>query len=605
MFAASLPARVPIVDRRPSQRRGSLPLKKRRVAVDVEFAVNGSNSPFFPYHKPVTVAVGKRLPALDSKLELYSFSESNPHHLALLPTQTQPLLINPSPTQTTAPFSSNCNSLSSNKNVNDTSKLTALSLIAAVASQNECLESISLNNQKFREDEDADTDTDDQEEQELILSTALSLSKLENTALPPSHSPTVVMRHSKKGEKLAAHPDSVFGKPHARSQDDNAVPKPHATKATATAAAAVVPAASTGQDKRYTGLEVRCCATTTRGRACAYIAVNDTTFCHMHADYETNPPPRRGIKSPVPSVSTGSLTTINISPKKQVILSKSSSCIKVKSSIDKNHKSAHASTKEPPSSHPPSASPRRSSAKRAEKHADSPYPLLSMISVDQWSQRKVQVAVGPLQGRTGTVQKWGNGWISVKIPGVAGLHNRRSFELYLEDTDDQQQQQQNQRVKSSDKSSKKKRKAKADLPADAMGLFRCVSRDVDVVSPSPSTDHSIRSARSFTPKLASSADSHHKNFTPVPDTPTPSTNLSSCNGRNMNCNSFLTPVPQKATTALPKVTPHLSDGSKPVVSLKSTNCDRLQLPDTMMDATSSNKVTVVRPTVVTKASSSI
>lgn len=40
------------------------------------------------------------------------------------------------------------------------------------------------------------------------------------------------------------------------------------------------------------------------------------------------------------------------------------------------------------------------------------------------------MSTGPLTNHIGRVEKWGNGWISVRLPGV-GLHNRRSFELYL------------------------------------------------------------------------------------------------------------------------------------------------------------------------------
>jgi len=127
------------------------------------------------------------------------------------------------------------------------------------------------------------------------------------------------------------------------------------------------------QDRRYQEghpYECRCLATTTRGRPCAYVAINGTKYCNLHADYDTNPPPRRGARK------------------------------------------------------------ESTSTKRKEKHADSPYPLLSMISTDQWSDQGVRIATGPFAGRTGTVQKWGNGWVSVDIPGI-GMHNRRSFELYL------------------------------------------------------------------------------------------------------------------------------------------------------------------------------
>ena len=75
---------------------------------------------------------------------------------------------------------------------------------------------------------------------------------------------------------------------------------------------------------------------------------------------------------------------------------------------------------------------RRTATKLAEKHADSPYPLLSMISTDQWFHKKVMISTGPLAGRIGKVEKWGNGWVTVSIPTI-GQHNRRSFELYLRD----------------------------------------------------------------------------------------------------------------------------------------------------------------------------
>lgn len=615
--AANHPVRLHHLEKR--QRRGSLPLKKRRVSVDVEFAVNGSNSssPFFAYYKPAD-----RRQSMTSEISVPT--------LTLLPSQS--LLNNLGGLETLAASASTLSFGNCNTNRNDTTKLTALSLIAAaaVASQKEVFEASSLSNIE----EDDDEFDEDQEEQELILATALSMSGPANNE--PSSASSCSSAHQtlcqyKSCKRVAWYQNSDFCKLHARSQDDKSYKatskqpdrsSTNLTTYTAPAATTAPPATTMGQDKRYTGAEVRCCATTTRGRACAYIAVNDTKYCHMHADYGTNPPPRRGIKSPTPTVTISSLESSSSSskhnsPKKQSSNAKSNSSKSDKSiksdknRSDKSHSSSTAQriTKKPMSPLPAAASPRRSAANRAEKHADSPYPLLSMISTDQWFQRKVQVAVGPLQGRTGTVQKWGNGWISVKIPGVAGLHNRRSIELYLQDSDKQQQQQQAQVM---DKKSAKKRKAKVDPPAEALGLFRCISRDVDVVSPSPSTDQSVRSVRSFTPKLTSSARSNNK-FSPLPETPTPSGSSHSqydngqSNHSSRNSNSFLSPVPQKATAAPPKVTPLLSEDAKPVVSFKSTNCDRLQLPvtttATMKDSVSSNKTMVFRPSATKDPSS--
>ena len=74
---------------------------------------------------------------------------------------------------------------------------------------------------------------------------------------------------------------------------------------------------------------------------------------------------------------------------------------------------------------------RLSTAKNLEKHmAVAPYPLLSTLATENWLNRKVVVSTGPLANHVGVVEKWGNGWVSVRLPGV-GLHNRRSFELYL------------------------------------------------------------------------------------------------------------------------------------------------------------------------------
>ncbi|CAJ1946728.1 unnamed protein product [Cylindrotheca closterium] len=126
------------------------------------------------------------------------------------------------------------------------------------------------------------------------------------------------------------------------------------------------------QDKRFTEApgEVNCTATTTRGRRCAYVAVNETKFCYLHSHYDKSRPASRR-------------NSCNM-------------CVV--------------------SSNPSSSLTSQSS--------------LSSLPTGTWLHRSVLIATGPLQGRTGTVEKWGNGWVSVGVPGV-GLHNRRSFELLL------------------------------------------------------------------------------------------------------------------------------------------------------------------------------
>lgn len=144
---------------------------------------------------------------------------------------------------------------------------------------------------------------------------------------------------------------------------------------------------STG-DKRFTGAEgqIRCSATTTRGRACAYVAVlgQPQKYCHLHADYDTNPSPRRDAKRDSVSTLTSSLSF------------QSSSSLTISR-----------------------ASP-----------TSSDISLLSSIPTDKWKHQSVRIALGPLTGRIGVVEKWGNGWVSCSVEGV-GFHNRRAFELQL------------------------------------------------------------------------------------------------------------------------------------------------------------------------------
>jgi hypothetical protein len=148
-------------------------------------------------------------------------------------------------------------------------------------------------------------------------------------------------------------------------------------------------------DKRFTGVEgqIRCSATTTRGRPCAYVAVGGTgphKYCHLHADYDTNPSPRRDAA------------------KRDSLSSQASSS------------PSPPSAAPPP---PPTTSPRASPT-------STDVALLSSLPTDKWKQQSVRIALGPLTGRIGVVEKWGNGWVSCSVEGV-GLHNRRAFELQL------------------------------------------------------------------------------------------------------------------------------------------------------------------------------
>lgn len=191
------------------------------------------------------------------------------------------------------------------------------------------------------------------------------------------------------------------------------------------------------QDRRFTGApgEQCCTATTTRGRACAYVAVHGSKFCYLHSDYETNPPPRRGATD-LKATLDGPLTK-NLQALDKLSIPLAEVSVMSPPSVSSDGSSRLSSPLPPiPSGKTgkPKGTGRRTSAKLAEKHADSPYPLLSMVSTDQWFGKMVTVATGPMTNQVGRVEKWGNGWVTINIKG-AGHHNRRSFELYLRSED--------------------------------------------------------------------------------------------------------------------------------------------------------------------------
>jgi len=242
------------------------------------------------------------------------------------------------------------------------------------------------------------------------------------------------------------------------------------------------------QDKRYTGLclgEIQCCATTTRGRPCAYVAATAMKYCHLHADYDTNPPPRRGgagssykTKTATELVKSESLLNretevdhanvvesivgrcdqLGLSLNSQYEGSDSSNGLqvpdKMKSSPSPTSSTASLSSLEPfyqnPTAsigdgHNPTSKPCIYENKLPSFSYNAitvlnppPYPLLNSIPSDKWSHRLVLISTGPLVNHIGRVVRWGNGWITVSTQtGADGssatelLHNRRAIELYL------------------------------------------------------------------------------------------------------------------------------------------------------------------------------
>lgn len=178
------------------------------------------------------------------------------------------------------------------------------------------------------------------------------------------------------------------------------------------------------QDRRYTGSpgEVRCKATTTRGRECAYIAIGGK-YCNLHADYDNNPPPRRGRPSsskPTKSLPTKlKLATVTVSDGGSLDLTHSLS----------SESSVSGTSTITTESLPPKSKSHDGDTK-SKINTKGPGTLLNMIATDQWLNKRVKITSGPLAERVGTVERWSNGWVSVRVDGTI-LHNRRSFELLV------------------------------------------------------------------------------------------------------------------------------------------------------------------------------
>lgn len=178
---------------------------------------------------------------------------------------------------------------------------------------------------------------------------------------------------------------------------------------------------SSSQDRRFTDSdppEARCQATTTRGRACAFVSIAGTRYCTVHADYDTARPPRRsgfgadaGGGSNAPTTSPwegdgdggGGQATSSSASRSE-------------------HGQIAAATHTPPG-------------------GNTCLPLNSLPSI-QWPKKIVEIAIGPFAGKRGEVMKFGNGWVTVKVEGGSGdkpiLNNRRSMELYLAPEDGQE-----------------------------------------------------------------------------------------------------------------------------------------------------------------------
>ena len=297
------------------------------------------------------------------------------------------------------------------------------------------------------------------------------------------------------------------------------------------------------QDRRYSSAspqgEKRCQATTTRGRACAYVSVNGTKYCYLHADYDTNPPPRRGGACQQTQLQNRQkLHALNTC--KTASAGKSSAKLQVPSNAD----SAAAQLPVP------------LTVEGSSDLSSSSYTsltLLSMISTDRWFRKLVIVAAGPLIHRTGRVEKWGNGWVTVRIPGM-GVHNRRSFELYLhpkqEDAvpENQKRDSENAQYKQhlQEVPTQVVQQGKPEESNRGPGLTRCVSQDeasransilsATVPEKNPSQPSQGPSAKKMTeiatkassddPGMITDQDSRSSSSTPPPEVASPASTTS-------------------------------------------------------------------------------
>lgn len=199
---------------------------------------------------------------------------------------------------------------------------------------------------------------------------------------------------------------------------------------------------------------LRCHATTSRGHPCAYVAVHNTKYCFMHADYDTNPPrrrrPREAVRPKCVPILQGGLDTVALAPHiltslpveriQRPLLSPSSIM-----SLNRNYQQNGAG---------PSLFANPFLGTHMQSQAPPSMVFLSQLSKKEWFGVQVTILAGPFLYRTGIVEKWGNGWVSVRIANVHGhesqpesysegqpedvvgggppgtiLHNRRAFEL--------------------------------------------------------------------------------------------------------------------------------------------------------------------------------
>jgi len=198
---------------------------------------------------------------------------------------------------------------------------------------------------------------------------------------------------------------------------------------------------SARQDKRYTGCDddVRCLATTTRGRPCAYVSVTSSKYCFLHADYDANPPPRRGGSGSTPKTSKiGSTAQNEIEgcPPIPDLLHVTESPLYQADTPRRAGDESQLLALEDACSVASSRS-EMENAKLPPQLIKCSYPLLGSISSDQWFDKYVLIGLGPFVNRVGKIVKWGNGWVSVNVQSESSelpdmlLHNRRSVELFL------------------------------------------------------------------------------------------------------------------------------------------------------------------------------
>ena len=206
------------------------------------------------------------------------------------------------------------------------------------------------------------------------------------------------------------------------------------------------------RDRLYRGsgsshpAEVRCLAISTRGKRCCYAAVdsNGNRYCHRHSSFfdgetATTPSNTKKTTKTTKTKKKEDKTDNETTPNDDGAAAKRGAPTKTRP----GRRGDAAAAAGEPAHGAPRASGKRSRQRSAdpaaaERETGPRLPTaLSDLSTDLWRDRRVRVSKGPHAGKTGTVSRWRNGWVTVELveatttATTTTCHNRRSYELFL------------------------------------------------------------------------------------------------------------------------------------------------------------------------------